>query len=231
MNFNLIQKRKLNSKYNIVYNITQISTVFILGLVIILIALTSSCKSSSNLPDKTTELSNTEASLDKNLDKNIETTFKADGIIESGEYYGYKDLDGFEVFWSNANEIAYVAIKAKTEGFVAIGLQPGKTMKDADMIFGFIKDGNVTIYDMFSTGNFGPHKPDVELGGTNDIIDFGGSESGGFTILEFSRKLVTGDNFDIDITLGINKIIWAIGSTDNTEIKHIKRGYGEIELK
>jgi len=157
--------------------------------------------------------------------------FAADGIISDDEYSGYKDMEGIEIYWANDSENAYIAIKAKTEGFVAIGLQPGRTMKDADMIFGFIEGRDVAIYDMFSTGNFGPHKPDIELGGTDDILDFNGNESGGFTLLEFSRKLSTGDKYDIDINTGVNKLIWAFGNADNPDDRHSARGYGEIEMK
>jgi hypothetical protein len=157
--------------------------------------------------------------------------FAADGVISNDEYSGYKDMEGVEIYWANDRENAYIAIKAKTQGFVAIGLQPGRTMKDADMIFGFIEGRDVAIYDMFSTGNFGPHKPDIELGGTDDILDFNGNESGGYTIIEFSRKLSTGDKYDINLQTGINKLIWAIGKSDNPDDKHSSRGYGEIEIK
>ena len=165
------------------------------------------------------------------LSANTEGDFVADGIINNDEYSGYKNLESVEIYWSNDSENIYIAIKAETEGFVAIGLQPGKAMKDADMILGFIDGGIVTIYDMFSAGSFGPHKPDIELGGTDDILDFDGNDSGGFTVLEFSRKLITDDKYDTDITPGVNKLIWAVGQSDNPDDKHISRGYGEIEFK
>jgi hypothetical protein len=33
------------------------------------------------------------------------------------------------------------------------------------------------------------------------------------------------------MTTGINKLIWAIGKSDNPDDKHSARGYGEIEIK
>jgi len=103
-------------------------------------------------------------------------------------------------------------------------------MKDADMIFGFVKDGKVEVYDLYSTENFGPHPPDTELGGTDDILEYSGKEEGGFTTIEFKRPLNTDDEFDIPISKGINKIIWAYGSNDSLTVKHSTRGYGEINL-
>ena len=98
------------------------------------------------------------------------------------------------------------------------------------MIFGFVKDGRVEVQDQYSTGNFGPHPADTELGGTDDILEFGGKEEGGFTTIEFKRLLTTGDKYDISIQKGASKIIWAYGSSDSLTAKHSTRGYGEINL-
>ncbi len=100
-------------------------------------------------------------------------------------------------------------------------------MKNADIIMGFVKDGSVSIFDLFSTGDFGPHPPDTELGGTDNIIEFAGSDDGTYTIIEFKRLLTTGDKYDNDIVEGKNQIIWAYGNADDIEIKHSTRGYGE----
>jgi hypothetical protein len=220
MSFNLIGKRK---RGNIpVFNLALILAVFCTALIISF----TGCSGSSDLVPGSTEMQENATSGSA-----IARVFEADGIIGNSEYSDYKDLGGIEIYWAHDDENVYIAIKAETEGFVAIGLQPGKAMKDADMVLGFIEGSDVTIHDMFSTGNFGPHKPDIEMGGTYDILEFNGNESGGFTVLEFSRKLVTGDKYDIDVALGINKIIWAFGTSDNPNDKHAGRGYGEIELK
>ena len=84
---------------------------------------------------------------------------------------------------------------------------------------------------MFSTGDFGPHPPDTELGGTYDILDFGGGEEGGYTSIEFKRALNTGDKYDNALSRGVNKIIWSYGSEDDLKSKHINRGYGELTIQ
>jgi hypothetical protein len=86
------------------------------------------------------------------------------------------------------------------------------------------------VYDLFSTGDFGPHPPDIEQGGVNNILEFGGKEEGGYTTIEFKRALDTGDRYDRAFVRGSNKIIWSYGSSDSLAMKHINRGYGELEL-
>jgi len=156
--------------------------------------------------------------------------WSADGIIKAREYSSNVQHGDYQLFWWSDEQHVYIGIKVKTTGFVAVGIQPGSKMKDADMVLGFVKNGETNIYDMFSTGDFGPHQPDIELGGTNDILEFAGSEQDGFTIVEFKRSLNTGDDYDKTLFKGTNKIIWSYGSGDELGRKHTNRGYGEINL-
>jgi len=153
-----------------------------------------------------------------------------DGIVSVGEYNGTKEYGDYELHWAGDEKYAYIAMKARTSGWVSMAVQPGSRMKDADMVFGFVEDGKAAVYDLFSIGDYGPHPPDTELGGTNDILEFGGMEEGGYTIIEFKRALDTGDKYDKPIVSGSNKIIWAYGSGDSLTIKHASRGYGELEF-
>lgn len=156
--------------------------------------------------------------------------YKADGIITDGEYENrsvYRDL---EIYWSNDNKYLYMALRGKTKGYISIGFQPGSMMKDADIIMGYVQDEKVEVFDQYSTGNFGPHPADEELGGSNDIISYGGEESNDYTIIEFVRLLKTEDKYDHELKSGKNKIIWAYSHQDNPKASHIIRGYGEIEI-
>ena len=98
------------------------------------------------------------------------------------------------------------------------------------MVFGFVEDSETNIYDLFSTGAYGPHHPDTELGGTDDILEFAGKEEGEFITIEFKRLLNTGDEYDNELSKGVNQIIWAYGPGDQLALKHTSRGYGEINL-
>lgn len=156
--------------------------------------------------------------------------WSADGVITAEEYPGEMQYGDYEIHWASDEQYVYIGISAKTSGWVAVGFQPGRRMKDADMVFGFVEDGETTVYDLFSTGDFGPHPLDTELGGTDDILKFGGSEEEGVTTIEFKRALDTGDEYDKPLSQGINKIIWAYGSDDKLALKHARRGYGELNL-
>jgi hypothetical protein len=156
--------------------------------------------------------------------------WNADGVLGSNEYVNETSFGDFEVRWTSDDRNIYFGIKAKTEGWVSLGLDPVSQMEDADMIFGMVKDGEAVISDQFSTGAFGPHSPDTELGGSDDIVDFGGQEADGFTTIEFSRLLDTGDTYDNVLSEGTVKIIWAYGSADDFDVKHINDGSGEIKL-
>jgi hypothetical protein len=156
--------------------------------------------------------------------------WSADGVISDGEYTKVAAYGDYEINWASDEGYIYVGLKVKTTGWVAVGIQPGSLMKDADIVLGSVQDGEVSVSDHFSTGDFGPHKADKELGGTDDIIEFDGKEAAGYTIIEFVRALNTGDKYDHPLVKGANKIIWSYGSGDSPTTKHVNRGYGELDL-
>ncbi len=126
-----------------------------------------------------------------------------------------------------------MGLAGQAEGFVAIGFEPTQAMKDADMVMGWVSGGEATVLDLYSTGVYGPHPPDEELGGTDDILSFGGREADGWTVIEFERRMDTGDRFDQAFRPGETvNIIWSISSTDSLEIRHnVGRGGGRISLE
>ncbi|MBM3175560.1 MAG: hypothetical protein FJZ93_07545 [Chloroflexi bacterium] len=158
------------------------------------------------------------------------STWKADGIISPGEYTKSKNFGNYELNWSSDGQNIYIGIKAKTTGWVALGIQPGSRMKGADIIIGYVQDGKATVADHFSAGDFGPHKADAEFGGVDNILEFGGKEEGEYTTIEFKRALNTGDKYDHPLSRGLDDIVWAYGSGDQPTLKHVNRGYGEIDL-
>ncbi len=154
----------------------------------------------------------------------------ADGVITAGEYAGQVSYGDYEIHWNSDRGYVYIGMKAKTGGWVAVGFQPGPLHRETDMVLGFVTDGEASVLDMFSTTDLGPCRADSELGGSSDIIDFGGREAGGETTIEFKRLLVTGDEHDGELSSGVNEIIWAYGSLDDVRQKHVERGRGEIRL-
>ncbi len=157
-------------------------------------------------------------------------SWAADGVITAGEYRNSRSFDGYDLWWTADDTYIYVGIKAKTQGWAAVGFGPESMMKGADIVIAYVKDGKLTISDQYSTGQFGPHAPDIEQGGTDDILASGGKSDGVFTTIEFKRKLDTGDRFDKPLRQGTNKIIWAYGSEPQFTLKHTARGSSEIDL-
>jgi|MTBAKMStandDraft_1061839.scaffolds.fasta_scaffold12436_2 hypothetical protein len=160
--------------------------------------------------------------------------WNADGTISAGEYDGEVTLsDGrMVVYWKTDSDMLYMGLWGQVTGWVAIGFEPTTAMKDADMILGYVDDGKSAVFDQYATGTFGPHPSDTELGGTSDILDAGGSESGGVTVIEFSRKLNTGDRFDKELTPGNTvRFIWSMADSDSPTVQHnVARGSGQLVL-
>jgi len=156
-----------------------------------------------------------------------------DGVISEGEYTKNLSLSNgrYVVYWKNDAEYLYMALAGLTNGFVAIGFEPTQAMKDADMVMGWVSNGNATVLDLYSTGVYGPHPPDEDLGGRDDILEFGGAESNNRTVIEFKRRMDTGDRFDkaFQPEQTVN-IIWSMSATDSLEVRHNIRGVSMIDL-
>jgi hypothetical protein len=159
-----------------------------------------------------------------------EIQWSADGVIGDDEYTDTATYGGglYNLYWATDDNYIYMGIKAKTSGFVAVGF--GSGMTQTDVIFGYVKDGEAYIYDVYVTSYSGPHPEDTDLGGSNDILDYGASEEDGYTVIEFKRKLDTGDDYDSVITKGeSHNIVWSYGGSDGMMSIHSQRGYGKIE--
>lgn len=156
-----------------------------------------------------------------------------DGVISNGEYKKNLSLSngGYALYWKNDAEYLYMALVGLANGFVAIGFEPTQAMKDADMVMGWVSNGNATVLDLYSTGIYGPHPRDEDLGGRDDILEFGGTESNNRTVIEFKRKMDTGDRFDKAFQPGQTvNIIWSMSATDALEVRHNTRGVSMIDL-
>jgi hypothetical protein len=152
-----------------------------------------------------------------------------DGIITTGEYTYTQIINegDFVLHWRVDGSKITFGIEGKTNGWVSLGINPSFMMLDADMYFGWVNSSSgVTVIDAYATGPTGPHPADIDLGGTNDVLAYNGSESGQTTVIEFTRSLVTPDS-DYDNSIpqtGDVKMIWALGASDSFEAAHVKRG-------
>jgi hypothetical protein len=158
-----------------------------------------------------------------------------DGTIASGEYskQAVFDKGNFKLLWEFEGDKVFMAIVAKTPGWVAIGFNPSTVMAKSDMVLGLVKDqSDVQAVDEWSSGIFGPHAPDVDKGGKSDILSYAGTRTDDTVVFEFSRLLNTGDQLDNVIpTSGKFKVIWAYGPSLDVTAKHKKAGSATIQME
>ena len=160
----------------------------------------------------------------------LDETWRPDGTIGPREYFFTRVLDegNYEMSYRTDGESIYVGLKVKTTGWVGVGISAGDGMRDADFVFAYVSDGKAIVDDSFGTGNYS-HLPDTELGGTDDILESGGKEEEGVTVIEFKRPMITEDKYDIPLVGSVQTIMWAYGLHDNEEI-HIAAGFIEINI-
>jgi hypothetical protein len=115
----------------------------------------------------------------------------------------------------------HVKLTAPTTGWVGIGFNPSKEMKDAKFVIGYIKDGKAIISDEFGTGEI-KHEAVEKLGGKSDITLIGGKEEGGETTIEFTLPLVSKDTKGGKIDpIGKTAVLLAYGiDHDTSKLKH-----------
>jgi len=139
--------------------------------------------------------------------------------------------NGFVVTWKLSTDQLEMTIETETTGWVSVGFEPTRIMKDANIIIASVlPDGSVIAEDHYGTGTFS-HKKDTDLGGTKNVTVISGSESEGKTRITFSIPLNSGDSKDVILTPGKKtKIILASSKADSFTKKHNKKAKTEIEL-
>ena len=176
------------------------------------------------------------------LEQETTEEWKADGIVGPGEYsrsvllqaparQGYSGGE-LAVSWKDDKEHLYLALNGSTDAWLSIGFDPLEWMKNADIILASVQGGKAVVLDEYCTGNYGPHIEDTMLGGSDDILEAGGSKSAGRTIIELKRRLDTGDRFDKAFSPGgAVSMIWALSSNPDISLKHnIAYGEGILSL-
>jgi hypothetical protein len=131
------------------------------------------------------------------------------GIILTLSYCWNNTVDAwkdgkFILNWdiNNSTQEITFNLDVATKGWVSIALSKDGMMKDADMIMGYIDfSGKPVMTDRYATGRTLPPL-DTDLGGTSDLKNIQGFYKNNRTNITFSRKLITGDKYDYNITQG-----------------------------
>jgi hypothetical protein len=154
-----------------------------------------------------------------------------DGVIEQGEYPHSVEIAGVTVYWGNDAETLRMGLVSPGLGYVSIGLDPERRMEGANFILGAVREGWGAARDDWGTGPVA-HGPDVDNGGTDDILEWDGSENDEGTVFEFVIPLDSGDPADKPLRPGETYAVLAAyhASDDSFGARHTERGAGEITL-
>ncbi|HEY9054594.1 MAG TPA: DOMON domain-containing protein [Rectinemataceae bacterium] len=145
---------------------------------------------------------------------------KADGIIGASEYGQLSERQGMKigVRLSADGKTLSVAVQAPTAGWVAAGLGSLR-MNGAFMVLGYSKEGSGYVSE--ERGSVVGHKPSAD----KRLESWAVSETGGFTVLEFSipaAGFLKGDAVDM---------IFAYGAKDDFVSKHSRYASASVSLK
>lgn len=153
------------------------------------------------------------------------------GVVKAADYAHEVQDKNMGFAWTVDGDKLAVKLWAETDGWVGIGFNPSKMMKDADFILGYVKKGEAKIVDEFGNSDTS-HKEDDKLGGTDDATLIGGTEEGGVTTIEFTIPLKSGDKNDtvIDVN-GDTVVLLAYGAgRDSFRSKHKYRTALKVNL-
>jgi len=157
-------------------------------------------------------------------DKEAEATVTSGNLVTAGENWSFS--------WKFLSDEIEFTVTAPTTGWVAIGFNPSRMMKDAHYILGYVENGQVVVRDDYGNG-LTSHVSDDSLGGRQDFRAIGGTEEQGVTTIVFALPLDSGDQFDEVFTPGTSyKVLLAYGTenADNFTAKHKGRTSIEVVL-
>jgi len=155
----------------------------------------------------------------------------ADGAIADGEYAHTTEVGGVTVYWANDSLVLRVALVSPGSGYVAIGLDPERRMEGANYIIGAVRGGRAAVRDDVGTGPVA-HEADIDNGGSDHVIEWGGLETDAGTVFEFVIPLDSGDAMDKPLLPGETYTILVAyhETSDDFAARHTARGEATIEL-
>jgi len=141
-------------------------------------------------------------------------------------------IDRITFTWKPEGENLNATVSAPTTGWVAVGFDPAVVMKDANLVIGYVEDGEVFIRDDYGDTLFG-HDADVNGGGRDDVTNKQGKEEGGITEISFTIPLDSGDERDRKLVTGeTHKVLFAYGpdGADDFFTKHEVRTWTRLKI-
>lgn len=125
--------------------------------------------------------------------------------------------------WVFKAETIEFTMTAPTTGWISLGFNPTRMMKDADYILAFVENGELYLSDEYGTGNTS-HKSDLSLGGKDSVKALSFLQEGGVTTITFSLFHNSGDKYDTVFVEGEKcKVIAAYANSTSLKAKHRRR--------
>lgn len=156
---------------------------------------------------------------------------RIDGVVVHGEYGHQQTVTEVEIRWSVDGKSLRMAMSAPCSGYVSVGFDPENRKEGGNYIIGYVQDGIAVVRDHVGThGNL--HDADIAVGGTENIIEFAGTEVEGWTTLEFIIPLDSGDVKDQPLVPG-NKHVVLVAYQDTRDDLipvHSRHGVAQIKL-
>lgn len=122
------------------------------------------------------------------------------------------ELDrNFSVFWTPGEDDITFEVQVRTLGYVGLGFSVDGKMKGADMVIGWVRDGQVFFQDRNAVDRYEP-----EVDSSQDYEQLLGYENGTHTVLRFRRKYDTCDPHDFKITNDTVRMLYAYHDRDLT---------------
>ncbi len=151
--------------------------------------------------------------------------------VQAADYDHEVEARGMTFAWSVDGDTLNGKMSARTGGWVAVGFNPSSKMKDANIIIGYVKDGEGVIADHFGDSATS-HKDDTELGGTTDVTLVAAGEENGMTTIEFTMPMNSGDAYDNVVSAdGDTVLLMAFGpDRDSFRPRHTFRGSKTVNL-
>jgi hypothetical protein len=132
--------------------------------------------------------------------------------------------------WVFKAETIEFTMRAPTTGWISLGFNPTRRMKDADYILAYVENGKIFISDEYRTGTTS-HTSDLSLGGKESAKAISFVEEPRRTTITFSLPLNSGDQYDTVFREGEKcKVLAAYGTSKDFSARHRKREATEITL-
>jgi hypothetical protein len=133
--------------------------------------------------------------------------------------------------WRFVGDEIEFTLQAPTTGWISIGFDPSRMMKDAQYIIGYVSNGTVAVRDDYGTDNT-KHASDTSLGGTQDVRVVSGTEVDGKTTVVFAIPKDSGDAYDKVLIPGSTyTVLIAYGSNGADNFTSMHRAQKSVEVK